>query len=91
MEDEGLGAEILDPKFSMADHPQNQSDRQPSGKCLLQETTNKGQTKLSMVSFNRKSFSPNIHTHTRMFKHHIPYGYKISNSFNILSLIALQI
>ena len=37
MEDDGLGAEILDPKFSMADHPQNQSsDRQPSGKCLLQ-------------------------------------------------------
>ena len=70
MEDEGFGAEILDPKFIMADHPQNQSsDRQPSGKCLLQETANKGQTKLSMVSFNRKSFSPNIHTHTHTHMH----------------------
>lgn len=79
MGDEGLGSEILVPKFSMADHPQDQSSDNPQENAYCKRPWAKEQSKLNTVSFNSKSFFPNTHTH--------PNGCAIYNSSNILSLI----
>lgn len=64
MGDEGLGSEILVPKFSMADHPQDQSSDNPQENAYCKRPWAKEQSKLNTVSYNRKSSFPNTHTHT---------------------------